>query len=215
MLYIFLSRLILDYPVLEYAAKRGLSRWPMGAKWPAMFAQSSSESTSEIEIHADTDTKNSTDSESDAANRALAEAQEREVTGQALKRVEADRRSREESTSSSSQPPQSPATTQSRDPRGIPSSTIWIGSSTPSPSSTASLMESLEEEDLLHRDGIAIVYNPLVPNDAVAPGFDPMNVSTWVVRMDKEEAEILGRVAEVSVFMHTQIRASATNKSKL
>jgi phospholipase A2 len=59
-------------------------------------------------------------------------------------------------------------------------------------------MESLEEQDLLNRDGIAIVYNPLVPNENVAPGFDPMSVSTWVVRLDKEEAEKLGKVAEAN-----------------
>lgn len=58
-------------------------------------------------------------------------------------------------------------------------------------------MDELEEDDLLKHDGIAIVYNPLIPNDAV-PGFDPMGVSTWALSMEKSESEKLLGVAEAN-----------------
>ena len=64
-------------------------------------------------------------------------------------------------------------------------------------------LEKLEEEDLMRRDGIAIVYNPLIPND-VAPGFDPMDVSTWLFSMEKKDSEKLLKVAEVSARIAPQ-----------
>lgn len=69
-----------------------------------------------------------------------------------------------------------------------------MGSSTGEQAS--SRLEDIEAEDLAKRDGIAIVYNPLIPNDMV-PGFDPMSVSTWSFSMPKEESEKLLKVSEV------------------
>lgn len=57
-------------------------------------------------------------------------------------------------------------------------------------------MDDLQEEDLLKRDGIAIVYNPLIPNDAV-PGFDPLEIGTFILRMDRDKTEKLLAVSEV------------------
>ena len=65
-------------------------------------------------------------------------------------------------------------------------------------------MDELEEQDLLTRDGIAIVYNPLIPNDQATeaePGFNPMEVSTWSVAMGRTESMSLKSVAEVSTTL--------------
>ncbi len=58
-------------------------------------------------------------------------------------------------------------------------------------------MDELEEQDLLKRDGIAIVYNPLIPNDSAIPDFDPMEISTWAMSMTEDETSKLLSVAEV------------------
>ncbi len=65
----------------------------------------------------------------------------------------------------------------------LKASTIWIGSSstTDDADEVSSVMDELEEQDLLKRDGIAIVYNPLIPNDSAIPDFDPMEISTWAM----------------------------------
>ena len=71
-----------------------------------------------------------------------------------------------------------------------------MGSSSGEQDGQSALLENIETQDLLHRDGIAIVYNPLIPNDAV-PGFDPMAVSTWSFSLERDETEKVLKVAEV------------------
>jgi phospholipase A2 len=82
---------------------------------------------------------------------------------------------------------------------------IWIGSSkeTVDPASsqasdlaTSSRFEDLNEEQLAERDGIGIVYMPLIPNPVV-PDLDPTLISTWRRAMDPEETDKLLTVAKV------------------
>lgn len=181
----------------EYASRRGLSTWPKGARWPALL-QSSSESNNEpIKDISDT-----TRMGKHNANRALAEAQEKEASGQAKKVSEPegtsftgaeDSKTRGSRLRSLDQPgpddDEKPSV-----PRPIGACNIWMGSSTGSQEPTP--LEKLEEEDLMRRDGIAIVYNPLIPNKVV-PDFDPMGVSTWLFSMEKEESEKLLKVSQV------------------
>ena len=59
-----------------------------------------------------------------------------------------------------------------------------------------SRFEELSEEELVRRDGIGIVYMPLVPHPSV-PGLDPALISTWRREMDPEETDKLLKVAKV------------------
>lgn len=180
----------------EYASRRGLSTWPKGARWPALL-QSASESDNEsTKVFSDARmVKNN-------ANRALAEAQEKEASGQAKKVSEPegtsftgaeDSKTRGSRLRSLDQPGLGDNERPSA-PRPIGAYNIWMGSSTGSQEPTP--LEKLEEEDLMRRDGIAIVYNPLIPNKVV-PEFDPMGVSTWLFSMEKEESEKLLKVSQV------------------
>ena len=154
-------------------------------------------------------TGRATEAES-TANRALAEAQEKEAQTQVKKVTEPEGSSptgADETATRGSQRPelgkeeQRGSAERSSAPRPLSACTIWMGSSTGPQESTP--LEKLEEEDLMRRDGIAIVYNPLIPND-VAPGFDPMDVSTWLFSMEKKDSEKLLKVAEVSARMAPQ-----------
>lgn len=78
--------------------------------------------------------------------------------------------------------------------RPIASCSIWIGSS--QDADTESRFEELSEDELAKRDGIGIVYMPLIPNINV-PGLDPTLISTWRREMDPEETEKLLTVAKV------------------
>lgn len=74
---------------------------------------------------------------------------------------------------------------------------MWIGSSE-SNEADSSRLDDLDEDALLRRDGIGIVYIPLAPNDARVPGFDPFVVSTWRREVTAEESQAILDVAEVS-----------------
>jgi phospholipase A2 len=58
------------------------------------------------------------------------------------------------------------------------------------------------ESELSKRDGIGIVYIPLIRNDEAAPGFDPLDVSTWRRELSIEESDRLLSVAKVC---HSQL----------
>ena len=77
----------------------------------------------------------------------------------------------------------------------IASCSIWIGSSQDA-DTDQSRFEGLSEDELVKRDGIGIVYMPLVPNPNV-PGLDPTLISTWRREMDPGETEKLLTVAKV------------------
>ena len=74
---------------------------------------------------------------------------------------------------------------------------MWIGSSE-SNEADSSRLDDLDEDALLQRDGIGIVYIPLAPNDTRVPGFDPFVVSTWRREVTAEESQAILDVAEVS-----------------
>ena len=82
--------------------------------------------------------------------------------------------------------------------RSIQACSIWIGSSKVD-DAKQSRFDDLSEEQLAEKDGIGIVYMPLVPNAAV-PGWDPATISTWRREMDVAETEKLFEVAKVCVF---------------
>lgn len=73
---------------------------------------------------------------------------------------------------------------------------IWIGSSTPQDPDNSRL-DDLDEDALLLRDGIGVVYMPLLPNESKVPGFDPFIVSTWRRDVSADESQQLLDLAEV------------------
>ncbi|KLO19485.1 FabD/lysophospholipase-like protein [Schizopora paradoxa] len=176
----------------EYALKRGLRTWPKGARWPALIESTKSAGGNTSKIGASPSSSESSEIPEESVTRKLAESQETEASEQE-KKVE----------SGEAKPlnmdehlitPSSPTRT-----RNLKASTIWIGSSTgPDKDEVSSMMDELEEQDLLKRDGIAIVYNPLIPNDNAVPNFDPMEISTWAMSMTEDETSKLLSVAEAN-----------------
>ncbi|TDL24273.1 FabD/lysophospholipase-like protein [Rickenella mellea] len=177
----------------EYALKRGLSKWPRGARWPALAE--SLNATQSTGLASTSRAVASSDPDADAANRALAETQEKELAEQTTKQSESQGKgmpgeeSRKDISSAEDKTEGNPTS------RTMSACTIWMGSSTGSQES--SKMDELEEQDLLKRDGIAIVYNPLIPNDVV-PNFDPLGISTFKTQMDRVEVEKLLKVSEAN-----------------
>lgn len=89
---------------------------------------------------------------------------------------------------------------------------VWIGSSKSTDEASARL-DDLDEAALLKRDGIAVVYIPLMPNDRRVPGFDPFSVSTWRREVAAEESQNLLDVAEVRSSLHMPpLRTMLTDK---
>ena len=174
--------------LLEYAARKGLSTWPKGARWPALLQSSEAGEEKFVKQVASSSTSPAGILQG-TANRTLAEAQETEATDQAHK---IDRRSEAALPGEGHDSQESP----SSNVRKMSSCTIWMGSSSGEQGGQSALLENIETRDLMQRDGIAIVYNPLIPNDAV-PGFDPMAVSTWSFSLERDETEKVLKVAEV------------------
>ena len=73
---------------------------------------------------------------------------------------------------------------------------VWIGASE-SNELDSSRLDDLDEDALLKRDGIGIVYIPLAANDARVPGFDPFAVSTWRREVAADESQALLDISEV------------------
>ncbi|KAI0746311.1 FabD/lysophospholipase-like protein [Daedaleopsis nitida] len=170
----------------ELAAKRGLRTWPRGATWPARVRPSEDEDDEEGTSASGVPQYEA--STPDAANRKLAETQQSELARQT---------DRQGSTEQRDMPRAQERTT----PRAHPLSTceVWIGSSrTADADKVSARLDDLDEAALLERDGIAVVYIPLVPNERRVPGFDPFAVSTWRREVSREESEQLLRVAEAN-----------------
>ena len=85
-------------------------------------------------------------------------------------------------------------------PHSQPLSTceVWIGSSK-SGDEVSARLDDLDEAALLARDGISVVYIPLMPNERRVPGFDPFSISTWRREVARQESQNLLDVAEVSI----------------
>ena len=90
-------------------------------------------------------------------------------------------------------------------PSSLQSCEVWIGSSESS-ESDSSRLDDLDEDALLERDGIGIVYIPLAANDDELPGFDPFSVSTWRRELTEEESQALLDVSEVRLRDPVQYR---------
>ncbi|KAI0764706.1 FabD/lysophospholipase-like protein [Fomes fomentarius] len=166
----------------ELAAKRGLRTWPRGATWPSRVhpagegAVASSEGPS---YEASTPR---------SANRKLAETQESALAKQANKQESTEQR----------EVPQEPGGGDGlAHTRPLSACEVWIGSSSAAHEVSARL-DDLDEAALLQRDGIAVVYIPLMPNDRRVPDFDPFSISTWRREVSPDESQKLLDVAEAN-----------------
>ncbi|KAF8608820.1 FabD/lysophospholipase-like protein [Ceratobasidium sp. AG-I] len=165
----------------EYAARRGLQTWPRGARWPKILRPSTQEEAgSPSQELSDTTT---------STNQKIASSKEADVVEQA-------------SHQQASQAPMEGDTDADADRKlSTPSSAyVWIGSST---DAGPSRVDHLDEEDLASRDGIGIVYMPLIPNEEAHRQhgghlWDPMNISTWRFELQREETEKLLTTAEMN-----------------
>ena len=83
---------------------------------------------------------------------------------------------------------------------------IWIGSSKDD-STRSHVPGELNEEELAERDGIGIVYMPLVPNKEVTQ-LHPMDISTWRREMTEEEVQELLNLAQVRKKMRLLLSVS-------
>ncbi|KAI0644024.1 FabD/lysophospholipase-like protein [Trametes meyenii] len=161
----------------ELAAKRGLSTWPRGATWPARIHpgdKGAAVSSGVPPYEASTP---------DNANMKLAQTQESALAKQTGKAEATEQRGMAEETKP---PPHGPLST----------CEVWIGSSKTSNERVSARLDDLDEAALLQRDGIAVVYIPLMPNERRAPGFDPFSISTWRREVSEEESQRLLDVAE-------------------
>ncbi|KAG9103269.1 hypothetical protein FRC06_011560 [Ceratobasidium sp. 370] len=195
----------------EYAARRGLQTWPKGARWPKVLRPSTEEpgTPAQQEQEADTALK---------ANQRIASTKEADVVEQASHQQAAQAPIEGTSITKSqvslpsgvpgeagpqpegqSGPRGGPAPDDEPENDGKPSSAyVWIGSST---DSGPSRVDKLDEEDLASRDGIGIVYMPLIRNEEAQRRhgghlWDPMHISTWRFELQREETDRLLTTAE-------------------
>ncbi|EMD34109.1 hypothetical protein CERSUDRAFT_86863 [Gelatoporia subvermispora B] len=156
----------------DMAARRGLRTWPRGAGWPAQV-QSADPTPGSGER------AGNPSSAEEASNVKLARTQESALAKQTDKQEMTERRNL-------------PEATDEGQPRAPPLSTceVWIGSSRADETASCRL-DDLDEETLLRRDGLGVVYIPLMPNDRAAPGFDPFVVSTWRREVSSTESDQL------------------------
>ncbi|KAG9126079.1 hypothetical protein FRC07_005004 [Ceratobasidium sp. 392] len=196
----------------EYAARRGLQTWPKGARWPKVLRPSTEEpslSTQQVQEVADSASK---------ANERIASTKEADVVEQASHQqatqapMEGTSITKSQDSLSNNVPGEAGSQLEGKssphsgivpddEPEndGKPSSAyVWIGSSTDTGPSRA---DELSEEDLASRDGIGIVYMPLIPNEEAHRRhgghlWDPMNISTWRFELQREETDKLLTTAE-------------------
>lgn len=194
----------------EYAARRGLRTWPKGAHWPKVLrppTQGSDLAAQQQQEIADTASK---------ANQRIASTKEADVVEQASHQqsahtpMEGASSSKSQRSLSNGVPEEAgsrlerqsgPAPGDEPEKDGKPSSAyVWIGSST---DAGPSRVDKLDEEDLASRDGIGIVYMPLVPNEEAQRRhggdlWDPMHISTWRFELQREETDKLLTTAEMN-----------------
>ncbi|KAL5631524.1 hypothetical protein ACGC1H_007143 [Rhizoctonia solani] len=199
----------------EYAARRGLQTWPKGARWPKVLQPAAEDS--------DTPAQNQVSDSDSRTNQEIASTKESDVVEQAdhQKAAEAPMGNvplATEDTASDHDRGQDTTVpvTKDRDIGSLrkltnalnqpdeetkPSSAyVWIGSSTDNGSSR---VDNLEEEALASRDGIGIVYMPLIPNEEAQRRYGgglwhPLDVSTWRFELQCEETDKLLTTAEMN-----------------
>ncbi|KAG8747162.1 hypothetical protein FRC10_002211 [Ceratobasidium sp. 414] len=195
----------------EYAARRGLRTWPKGARWPKVLRPSTEEPSLSAQQEQEADTASN-------ANQRVANTKEADVVEQASHQ-QAAKAPMEGTSITKSQVSLSSAVRGEAGPQqggqpdphsglasddepetdGKPSSAyVWIGSST---DSGPSRIDKLDEEDLASRDGIGIVYMPLIRNEEAQRRhgghlWDPMHISTWRFELQREETDRLLTTAE-------------------
>ncbi|KAG8892343.1 hypothetical protein FRB99_002794, partial [Tulasnella sp. 403] len=152
-----------------YAIRKGLRQWPKGAKWPKEILTHGHVRASETSIPP-------------TATAKLAEAAETEVAEQAERESDRNEKVLPDVTSVDTGPP--------------PSTYVWIGSSKTDHGTSSTPIDVFDEEALASRDGIGIVYMPILPNDKAVPGIDPYDISTWKFEMSEEESGKLMDLAE-------------------
>ncbi|KAG8936963.1 hypothetical protein FRC02_009100 [Tulasnella sp. 418] len=181
-----------------YAVRKGLKTWPRGAHWPKEIALNKSEADAPLEARTDEpqDTR-------EGANLQLAQAREAELAGQAQKQLESGTKEIGDENSSplpnisgNARDQASSAADGSKAP--TPSTFVWIGSSNAGPEAgeVSPPIEHFDEGELASKDGIGIVYMPLLPNEEAVPGMDPYSISTWRFEMTMEESGDLMKIAE-------------------
>ncbi|KAG9035347.1 hypothetical protein FRB95_011498 [Tulasnella sp. JGI-2019a] len=178
----------------SYAKKKGLSQWPRGVEWPKELINPAKDSSPAHHTPATSVIA----SEETAANVSMAQAAETEVVTQATKEVG---ELADEADSSKPHPVDLPKQ-QSVDPAATfphsPSSTyVWIGSSSSEGGDVASMVNHFDEEELATKDGIGIIYMPILANEKAVPGINPQEVSTWLFEMSLEES---GKLMDLADF---------------
>lgn len=188
----------------ELALKRGLRTWPRGAAWPTKVASTTESPAADHKQ----ELAPQADPEAESASRKLAQKQEAALAEQTDREKDSISENRTTTKGAHRNPfvflyalmavNFSPAT-ESSDAVTRPLSDqpceVWIGSSE-SNKLDSSRLDDLDEDALLKRDGIGIVYIPLAANDAKVPGFDPFSISTWRREVTADESQALLDVSE-------------------
>ncbi|KAI9069393.1 FabD/lysophospholipase-like protein [Trametes sanguinea] len=169
----------------ELAAKRGLQTWPRGATWPTRVRpgdEGAAETAQVPPFEASTP---------DSANLKLAQTQESALAKQTDKQGSTEKREMPEANGGQ------PGDRQAASEVPFSACEVWIGSSK-SGDKVSARLDDLDEAALLQRDGIAVVYIPLMPNERHVPGFDPFSISTWRREVASEESQQLLDVAQAN-----------------
>ncbi|KAI0346554.1 FabD/lysophospholipase-like protein [Trametopsis cervina] len=193
----------------ELAVKRGLRTWPKGAGWPVKVVAPPPEKEADDEpdrtvasqrlAAEEADANANADAEAARASRKLAETQQSALAVQADRKSDTDARGIPDHEHDHDHEREQPVSG-----GGMSTCEVWIGSSQHD-ASDSSRLDDLDEDALLRRDGIGIVYVPLAANDARVPGFDPFSVSTWRRELRAEESQGLLDVSEAN-FGHSQAK---------
>ncbi|KAG8953434.1 hypothetical protein FRC04_002276 [Tulasnella sp. 424] len=181
-----------------YAMRKGLQLWPRGVKWPKEILRPEPAATP-----------------TDSAAENVASEAEMDVATQAQKQQESDSKSVPEDPVEP-RATRSPSLTETEDSDSSssspPTAFVWIGSSNSDESSAATPIEKFDEEALAERDGIGIVYMPILANEQAVPGMDPYEISTWRTELSMEESDKLMRLAETN-FMAGEDKIKAILKA--
>ncbi|KAI0635382.1 FabD/lysophospholipase-like protein [Trametes polyzona] len=172
----------------ELAAKRGLKTWPKGATWPSRVHPGDEYAAEASRVPPFEATSPTT------ANAKLAQTQESALAKQTDKQGSTERR---DMPKDEPEKPESPSSESPSSKPQLSSCEVWIGSSK-SADEVSARLDELDEAALLQRDGIAVVYIPLMPNERRVPGFDPFSISTWRREVTPDESQQLLDVAEAN-----------------
>ncbi|KAG8995132.1 hypothetical protein FRB90_000255, partial [Tulasnella sp. 427] len=175
----------------KYALMKGLELWPRGVKWPKELLRP--DPTEPPAAASPTSTSTS------PATETVAVEAEKDVVAQAQKQQDSDSKTVPEDAGEarSTRASTLSETEDSETSDARSTAFVWIGSSKRGDDSTgATPIEKFDEEALAERDGIGIVYMPILANEREVPGIDPYEISTWRTELTMEESEKLMKLAE-------------------